>query len=862
MRAPSPIVSTLTPRPARRPARRPAVRVALGVLALVLAAAPGGTATAQQVPARFDGWQDLRDPGFLFDPDDRPVYGFSVATSVEARTAYETARNALAEGDAETAAAALVELLARRPNHALQVGGADGRWVGAGEWAAYSLLRHVPAELRESAAPAELAAAVEQAAAWRQIDRLLQLGREWEGLTPAAAATVRAARLLAEEGRRDGARVAVRRAGELLPPGPGRDDLTALLERLPERPVVPPEPVRLPPALLPEWESEFSIERLHRWMQTQGLRWLEREGQAGDNSINPFSYQSPNRYEAPMAPVVPSVADGVVYVSDSLSVTALDLRSGRRLWHHAGPMEAATYERERTGEFDLGTYARTRRSLAISPYQVASPAVSGDLVLSTVQVGEPFRELRTFEHIPINWPLPKRRLRALDRRTGDEVWRQERPERGAGDFCNVFDVSGPVVVQGDMVFASGSVTEGAINAYLAAFDRRNGDLLWRTLLCSGQQELTMFNRPFKEHVVSPPLLDGWDLYVCTNLGLVACVDAWSGRLRWLKGYPQTPRSSSQSPHRSPLRPVYWTNHAPVLEAGVLFVTPLDSPFGLVLDPDTGREIDVPFPALDRRRDITGNPLVAGERRHHLMGLGDGRIVLSGPQTVACLDAATRHVRWSDPVVLERNNEIVGPVTHADGRLLVPLLDELLVLDADTGAALRRTPWMLNLVRRADAAGPVLLMTDNRRLYAALDIEQELDRASAALGDSPQARLALAELLLNGGRLDEALARFDEVIEGDDARLAERALGGRLETLLRLARRRDGGDDWHLVLRAAHRQGRLAVPVLLGHGELAADDLVPGDAGHGDGEEHEHDQHEGESPLARSPAPASHPPFLR
>ena len=106
-------------------------------------------------------------------------------------------------------------------------------------------------------------------------------------------------------------------------------------------------------------------------------------------------------------------------------------------------------------------------------------------------------------------------------------------------------MAGPVCVDGGVVYASGSVTEGAITAYVAAFDVDSGELLWRTLLCSGQQELTMFNRPFQEHVVSPPLLHDGALFVSTNLGVVGCVDAWSGRARWLTAYETIPRRSSR-----------------------------------------------------------------------------------------------------------------------------------------------------------------------------------------------------------------------------------------------------------------------------------------------------------------------------
>src|SRR5262245_62044149 len=64
---------------------------------------PAASAPAA-LPARFSGWDGLRDPAFKFDPDDRDVMGFSVHATPLARAALEAAESALAAGDTRAAA--------------------------------------------------------------------------------------------------------------------------------------------------------------------------------------------------------------------------------------------------------------------------------------------------------------------------------------------------------------------------------------------------------------------------------------------------------------------------------------------------------------------------------------------------------------------------------------------------------------------------------------------------------------------------------------------------------------------------------------------------------------------------------------
>ncbi len=768
-----------------------------GLLALAFAlwvCAPG---FAQ---GRFAGWDEVRDPAWRFDPDDRPVFGFSVPGSVAARTTLDAAEEALARRDYETAGRLLVGLLGDHPNDAIQVSGTAPwhRWVGAGEWALYRLETAVPAEVRAGLARPEQRAVLLNAARWRDEATLARLSHVLEGLPEGERALGFLSRLRAERGEWDQARFAATRAaaGQGIT-GESAATAGALLASLPEPvgrgPLGAPS---LPGALHPRWVTTLTIHEIYLHLYDK-----RRLDPRGGKAINPFLARE-ERHEAPIAPIVPVVDDGVVFVADSISVTALDLRSGRKIWHHAGPMEEITLSPQATPWFDLGIYARTRRDRAIAPNQHAAPTVTADLVIASVQVPEPRREqeLREFEGIPINWPLPRRRLVALDRRTGEVVWHQERPHRHDADFVNSFDVAGPPVVHGGTVFVAGSVTEGAINAYAAAFDLATGDLLWNTLVCSGQQELTMFNRPFQEHVVSPVALEQGDLFLSTNLGVVACVDAWSGRLRWLAGYEATGRNASMSPGATRRRSVFWTNHPPFTRGDTLFVTPLDSRFMLQLSRQTGRLVADPVDSQSR-----------SDYRNHVEPAGPGRFVISGSETLEAYDAHTNRRVWDTPAILDDENEIIGPVTYSGGLLFAPTRNGLLVVDAASGqptdpAGVR--PWKSHGARRVVPAGSVLVSTDNGLLFAALDVENELSRIDSATSSPLAKNLEKAELYLIDGRLEEAQALFESAVHTEDPRYVARVRTGRLETALRLARRDGDAESWDRLLRVAQQTNAL------------------------------------------------------
>lgn len=760
-----------------------------------------GSLAAQTVENRFEGWNGLAEDEFSYDPDDRRIMGFSVRASTGARTQLDEVERAWAAGQTERAVQLLRELATRSGGEVVQVAGEREveRWVGAAEWALYLLRRRASDEVMEELIHDEDRVAVQRAVSWRDIPRLQKLAWKLEGTSEGLHATVQLARLLAERGAWESSRRAADRALTL-----GADEsMQELVARLPELPTPLDPPVSMPPDLGRSWTGTFTIGVL-----------ADRLGDA----VNPLS-GNPNRYEAAFAPIQPVVSEGVVFVADSLSVSAVDLVSGRLLWHHAGPMERVTLDGTERSWFDFTVYGNYGRARAINPFQSIRPVLTDKTLLATVQVTEAWHPLDKFEGYPINHPLPKRRLRALDRDTGELLWKQERPDQSERAFVNSFDVAGPPAVGGGIAYASGSVTEGAINAYLAAFDLATGDLLWKTLLCSGQQELTMFNRPFQEHVISPPLLEGGTLYVSTNLGVIGSVDAWSGRVRWLTRYESIERKGATGvrPDRE-VREIHWQNQEPFIEDGVLFVAPLDSRQVMALEPQTGRTSYV-VESYARRRP----PL-----RHQVLPRGDGKVLFVTDMGVECMDAQTGAVVWPHrPFEWHESIEypvvVTGAATRSGDTLLVPCARQLVMVDVWTGDVTGTMDWQKYVrspeVQRVVHAGSAFVMNDGQDLFVALDEARLIAESEAVADQSPSAQLTLAEFALAGSRFQEARDRFDALLspgafDGDPTgelrpeALRERARSGRLEAAVLNARQTHKPGDWRAVLAVAETDDQL------------------------------------------------------
>ncbi|MEM7167546.1 MAG: hypothetical protein AAF581_18965 [Planctomycetota bacterium] len=162
--------------------------------------------------------------------------------------------------------------------------------------------------------------------------------------------------------------------------------------------------------------------------------------------------------------------------------------------------------------------------------------------------------------------------------------------------------SDPILI-GERLYALGWCQKGLVDAYCVAFDIAKNRVLWKTLLVSGQVDLTRFGELALEPQMGDLLLDGASLYVSTNLGVCAALTLGEGRVRWLTHYLSVLRSLTieerrrlRYPHRN--RCVWLRNPLVAVRGGIL-ATPLDSERAFLFDRSDGR--------VRQWREASGSP---------------------------------------------------------------------------------------------------------------------------------------------------------------------------------------------------------------------------------------------------------------
>jgi outer membrane protein assembly factor BamB len=300
-----------------------------------------------------------------------------------------------------------------------------------------------------------------------------------------------------------------------------------------------------------------------------------------------------------------------IFVNDGLRVWALDPIAQRVQWQALGGMA------------DAGDADDARN--AINSGMILACAVDSGVVVASLQVPNDVvgaTHTRRFQNsISIIEKIPSRRLFAFDRTTGKRIWAHWDYKNGplSTRFDGHDSCSAPLI-SGDTVYAATHDQTGAIAFYLSAYDLHTGETRWRRLICSSQQEVNMFGNARQEFAAGPIALHGGVLYGTTNLGVCFAADADDGEIRWISGYEVIPLPRTQL-HNQESRPVFFANSPIVIHDGVLATTPLDSPYAIGIDTETGQQLwRVPYERAGGRPDMA---------IRWLLGVFDDEFVFAG-----------------------------------------------------------------------------------------------------------------------------------------------------------------------------------------------------------------------------------------
>lgn len=294
---------------------------------------------------------------------------------------------------------------------------------------------------------------------------------------------------------------------------------------------------------------------------------------------------------------------------------------------------------------------------------------------------------------------PRQTLHCIDLASGKVLWTNTPRTLVPAHMPQELYYSGQPIIDGGRgyLLMRGPHAAAGQECRLACINLRDGRVLWTRVLGAAILQGTRLIVPEDEEAyVSDPALDGGRTFVATNLGVLAAVDAHSGRVAWVAAYPH--RMHVAQRHPSPWR--LPQNHSPVLAVGGrVFSLPLDSPYVLVHDAESGRELH------RHRRDQAGNPTMLLGATENLLLLGEEKRLLA----VRC--QPPEGVAWQADVP-----PIRGRALLRSDVLYVFTIKGLMSLDARSGQALR-TVWPAPLAGNLLTVEGKLLLVGERQVSA-------------------------------------------------------------------------------------------------------------------------------------------------
>ncbi len=323
------------------------------------------------------------------------------------------------------------------------------------------------------------------------------------------------------------------------------------------------------------------------------------------------------------------VTDSLVLARDMLGVVAYDLASGKVLW--------------RSLDFPLLDYKSTvappdYRFVAVSMQDEGLFGLSSGEGLVFAVGGFAPRDLRRMQAAAGAAPAAANSSMAAFSlaRQGKEVWKigKDNNEGGRVDGASAAPGDSDIARLCDYLTAP-TYSDGKLyttvrfrQAYhLLCLRARDGKMLYSQLI--SQQPADAERNPFQPEFTTPPVVDGDNVFVLTNAGVVACFHASSGAGLWAYQYDTVNalREMVTSPQDTM---VPRSGTAMVADHGRLICMPADSQSVLALDQASGQLLWQVSRA--GQVDLTGVP---GER-----------VALSGPGLIILRDADGR-VLWQD-----------------------------------------------------------------------------------------------------------------------------------------------------------------------------------------------------------------------
>jgi len=766
------------------------VRAKLLLVLLFLAAAPMG------IPAQdrnFDGWDLAVDPSYIPNPDRQIIRTFRVLEDPDARRQIERAEQNIASSDFLQAVYELHAVITTCgekvfPSGRDSPGGSRScRFIGAAEYARFILTR-LPdpgRETYEAFAEEKGRGRLEKARSILDVRALESVAAAFSCSRVGRDAYVFLADISLERGDPDRAvfflkksllyngdedgTVTLRLARALDQAGLDGDALEYLAAAEAGSASLPDLGKDLeanPPLHLPatgDWLTMGGAGHRNQPMELSPgagfskTSWMARTFNERLHKVHPFKDS-----EIDSVPFFPIRSGEVLVMNDSVSSRAYSIHSGELLWLYEGPLEAGHESNE---IITLREYTRkgfAKQAGTISDNLIAGGTAADGIVLVNLQAARPKMKKKLLYRDVINKPIPVRSLFALSEMDGQLLWRFGGTSPDPDSFESLLSLPSPPVVKGDRVYCDGHQIEGGIRIFLFCLDLATGEKVWQTPVGIGQQELTMFNMDFKEFTATPITEKGGTLYICSNLGFVAAVDALAGEIRWITEYESMPIPQAGHYTEPRPRPVFWANTPPLVSKDVLVTTPLDSSSIVAFNRHTGKILwRVPRERIWR----------TGYRR--LAGIRGDKVIVSGQGGAVALSLTSGAKLWSTPALADASS-CIGRGAMTEDKLYVNLSDLIVAVDLATGKIIEeiQTAEILDCFRNLFFMGEVAVGVTDDAIQVSFDSRRLLEHLLFLLQQNEGTFEDLAfvgDIYKIEGDYDAAARYYQKALEKGDGR---------------------------------------------------------------------------------------------
>ncbi|HWE92613.1 MAG TPA: PQQ-binding-like beta-propeller repeat protein [Tepidisphaeraceae bacterium] len=388
------------------------------------------------------------------------------------------------------------------------------------------------------------------------------------------------------------------------------------------------------------------------------------------------------------------------------------------------------------------------------------------------------------------------RLVCLDRESGREKWvatLAALPEEAKEQ--RTLHMGGSPLVVGENVLVIGRAGKQAQfeDCYVLCFDLSTGKYRWSTYIASASATNMAWgmNGPvsISENTSHLAYANG-RVYVQTNLGALAALDAYTGAVVWLDIYPTgrqnldarqafNPFVAANQIQEPPHKP--WAYNPVMVQEGVVFSLPTEGHHLFIYDAGTGTEIK----RIDLKEveNAARNPDGGSDTLRDLdtlVGVIGNQLILSGEKGMIMLNWKKYDRDRFDPQKDDITTWIEGMESPIRGRpflttdsIFVPCETRLYRVLLKTGMAAKdggQYPVHPHVWEKPEGPGNVLVTSDHVviagadhvNVYTDLTLAKaKLDRELAAAPTDAQPRLRYAEVVFVAGDPEAALTKLDE-----------------------------------------------------------------------------------------------------